>query len=156
MRILPFIVLLCALCGYSAGASAQACTASATPVAFGGYNTFSGTATDTTASVTVTCSALVSIAVVYTVKFNGGVGGAIGSRRMSNGVSSLFYQLYTNGGRTTVWGDGTGGSQYVLDGYLLQVATPVIKSYTVYGRISALQNVTYGAYTDTVTILLSY
>ena len=156
MRIVPLAILLCALCGYSAGASAQACTASATPTAFGSYNTFSGTATDTTATVTVTCNALVSIAVVYTVKLNGGLGGAIGTRRMSNGVSSLFYQLYTNTGRTTVWGDGTGGSQYVLDGYLLQVATPVIKSYTVYGRISALQNVTYGSYTDTVTILLSY
>lgn len=156
MRIIFTAFLLCVLCAYGSAASAQACTASATPVAFGSYNTFSGTATDTTATVTVNCNALVSLLVSYTVKLNGGTGGVIGTRRMSNGVSSLFYQLYTNGGRTTVWGDGTGGSQFVLDGYLLQVATPVIRNYTVYGRISALQNVTYGSYTDTVTILLSY
>jgi spore coat protein U-like protein len=75
---------------------------------------------------------------------------------MSNGVSSLFYQLYTNAGHSTVWGDGTGGTQAIKDGYLLSVGVDVIKTYPVYGRITALQNVTNGAYTDTVTILLTY
>ncbi|HEY4317590.1 MAG TPA: spore coat U domain-containing protein [Herbaspirillum sp.] len=156
MRIISVAILMGALCSHGATASAQACTASSSPVAFGSYNAFSNTARDTAGSVTVTCSALIGILVAYNIKLNGGMGGAIGTRRMRNGVSSLFYQLYTNAGRNIVWGDGTGGTQTITDGYLLSVGVDVIKTFPVYGRITALQNVTYGAYTDTVTILLTY
>jgi spore coat protein U-like protein len=148
------------LCGalYCAigAAFAQSCAASSAPVAFGNYNTFGGTVLDTAGTVTVTCSAPVSALVLYTIRLDGGTGGVIASRRMANGTSYLPYQLYTDAARTAIWGDGTGGTSTVTDGYLLAVATPVIKSFTVYGRIAANQNVRYGSYLDTVTILLTF
>ncbi|MFZ6658281.1 Csu type fimbrial protein [Undibacterium sp. TJN19] len=140
----------------SFSAHAQTCTVSSLPVTFGSYDPFSSTASDISGTVTVTCNALVSLLVSYTVKLNEGLNGTMSARKMTNGSSLLSYQLYSNSGRTTVWGDGTSGSSIVNDGYLISVIAPVIRNYSVYGRISARQNVNAGSYVDTVTILLTY
>ncbi|WP_110256588.1 Csu type fimbrial protein [Undibacterium pigrum] len=147
-----FILMLAA----SQQAQALTCTVSALPVAFSNYDPFSNTPSDISSTVTVTCNALVSVLVSYTVKLNAGMTGTISSRLMTSGSSQLAYQLYSNAGRTTVWGDGTAGSGIVSDGYLLNVVVPVVKNYSVYGRITAKQNVKAGSYLDTVTILLTY
>lgn len=145
-------LLICA----SGSAAAQLCNATSSAVNFNTYDPFSTTVNDTAGSVTVTCTATVAIGVVYTLKLDGGAGGTIATRRMAQGSSQLFYQLYTTTGRSTIFGDGTGGSTFVTDGYLLGVIAPVIKTYSVYGRITARQNVAAGAYNDAVTILLSF
>ena len=67
-------------------------------------------------------------------------------------MASLDGRMYLN---TTVWGDGTGGSSKLTDGYLLGLIT-VIKTYTVYGRIPARQNIPAGAYADTITVTVNY
>jgi spore coat protein U-like protein len=149
-------LLLISLLIYQVQGNAQTCTLSTSPVLFGGYNPFNATATDSTGSVSVTCVAAISLFVNYTIKLDGGLGGSIATRRMTAGGTQLFYQLYDSSGRTTVWGDGTGGSVSRSDGYLLQILTPVVKTYTAYGRITARQNVGPGAYSDAVTVLLTY
>jgi spore coat protein U-like protein len=157
-RIFCLAVLLWSLCGYCASASAQACGVASAPVAFGGYNPFSDTATDTAGSVTVTCKGLVRLQVNYTIKLDGGVSGVLGSRQMRIGTSAksnLFYQLYSDSARKIVWGDDTGGSESVSDDFPPSVGT-VAKTYPIYGRITARQNVLDGSYLDTVTILLTY
>lgn len=137
-------------------AQAQACNASSVPVAFGNYDPKAALPSETTGTVTVVCQSTVGILVAYSVKLNGGGSGNISARKMITAGSQMAYQVYMDAARTLVWGDGTGGSSFNIGGYLLAVLVPVTTNYTVYGRITALQNVYAGAYTDTLTILVTY
>ena len=119
--------------------AALSCTVSATTAAFGTYNVFNTSPTDTTSTIQTICNSVVSIAVSYTLTLSIGGGSSFSHRTMANGSNNLVYQLYTNSGRSTVWGDGTGGSSTVSDSYLLSALAPVTRSYTAYGRIPASQ-----------------
>lgn len=147
---------MCCLLAGSTAAAAQVCTVSTTPIVFGQFDPFSASATDAAGTVVVSCQAVVSVSVTYTLTLDGGGAGLVNARRMSGVSSQLFYQIYTTAGRTTVWGDGTAGSVAKADGYLLGVLVPVVKTYTAYGRISARQNISAGNYADLVTIVLTY
>ncbi|WP_050478836.1 Csu type fimbrial protein [Herbaspirillum rhizosphaerae] len=149
------VLLLACFCSIG-NAQAQACTASSVPVAFGIYDPKSALPSEITGTVTVVCQAAVSLLVAFTVKLNGGSSGNISARKMITSGSQLNYQIYMDPTRTTVWGDGTGGSSFNIGGYLLAVLVPVTTNFTAYGRITALQNVYAGAYTDTLTILVTY
>jgi spore coat protein U-like protein len=144
--------LLCALPDWAAAG----CTASSSAAAFNVYNTMSSSPTTTTATVTVTCQAAVQILVGYVISLSAGSSGSVAARTMQNGASAMAYQIYSDPTYSTIWGDGTGGSQTVSDGYLLNLLTPVVRNYTAYGRIPALQNLAPGAYQDTITILVTY
>ena len=158
--ILPRLALLpCLALALLPVCNAQAqtlCSATSTPVAFGVYDPQSNSNLDNTGSITVTCQATVSLLVAYTVKLSSGNSGAFSQRKMLNGASALNYQAYIDATRTTIWGDGSSSATYAADGYLLQVLTPVIKNYTVYGRVTGSQNVKAGSYLDTLTILITY
>ena len=129
-------------------ARAAVCGVSATPVAFGTYPPFSGTPTDSTGTVTVTCIGTAAISIALST----GGSGSYASRQMSNGAVHLLYQLYSNAARTTIWGNGTGGTVTVSD-TLVGFAS---RNYTVFGRIPTLQGVKPGAYVDTITVTVSY
>jgi spore coat protein U-like protein len=127
---------------------AAVCGVSATPVAFGTYPPFSGTPTDSTGSVTVTCIGTATISIALST----GGSGSYAARQMNNGGIHLLYQLYSTAGRTTIWGNGTGGTVTVSD-TLVGFAS---RNYTVFGRIPTLQGVKPGAYVDTITVTVSY
>lgn len=133
----------------------ETCTVTALPVAFGGYNPLSLTPTDSTGDVAVICSGILSIAVNYTISLSAGGAGSYAPRKMAFGAARLNYNLYTNSSRTTVWGDGSGGTVKVSDGYALALLS-VTRHYTVYARLPATQNVVAGAYTDTLTVTVNY
>lgn len=153
--MMPLLLLL--LLGVSMPAGAQqVCSASSNPVAFGIYDPQSSATVDNAGSITVTCQATVSLLMSYTVKLSSGNSGALSQRKMLSGVNSLNYQVYTDAARSIIWGDGSSGTNYITDGYLLQVLTPVVKHYTVYGRVPGSQNVKAGSYLDTLTILITY
>jgi spore coat protein U-like protein len=60
--------------------------------------------------------------------------------------SFMNYELYSNGGRTTVWGT-----------YNITPAPDLTpRVYTVYGRVAAGQDVAIGNYTDTVVASINY
>ena len=143
---------------WASPAAAQSCTASATPVTFGNYNVFSATPTDSTATVTLSCAVnLVSLTLGYTISLSPGGSGSYATRRMSDGASTLNYQLYTSVLRTTVWGDGTGGSSTVAGPLTLSVLSGVSTSTTIYGRVPAGQtSARPGAYSDTITVTITY
>jgi spore coat protein U-like protein len=133
------------------------CTTSAGGVAFGTYPPFSASPTDSTGTVTVTCTPfLVGLLVSYTIALSTGNGGNYASRSMSSGVSTLQYQLYTDSARTTVWGDGSAGTAMISDDYTIALLVPVTRNYTVYGRIPALQSASPGAYGDTIVVTVTY
>jgi spore coat protein U-like protein len=154
-----FLCLLGLLGLVAAGnASAQACAVAATAVQVGAYNPLSATPLDANGTVTVTCGQnAVALVLGYTVMLSTGQSGSYATRKMANGSKYLNYQLYTNVGRNFPWGDGTSSTSF--NGALLTLSLfgPVSASYTVYGRIPALQNnITPGNYSDVITVTVSY
>ncbi|HUP91872.1 MAG TPA: spore coat U domain-containing protein [Solimonas sp.] len=152
-------LLLLALAALATPAHAvlATCTASAQTVAFGSYNPFSATPLDSSGQVGVSCSISlgISIAVSYTIKLSTGVAGSYAPRYMAAGANHLNYNLYTSSARTTVWGNGTGGTSTVTDSYLLGLST-VARTYPVYGRVTAQQNLPGGSYSDTIMVTVEY
>lgn len=136
-------------------ARAQSCSVGASQTAFGYYSPSNPADTDTIGTVNVTCTALVSLLVGYTIKFGQGTYGTFTQRMLGSGTQRMNYQLYTNLSRTTVWGDGSGSTSFRTDGYLLGLVQ-VSFDYPVYGRIPAGQNVGPGAYTDAIQVTLTY
>jgi len=126
-----------------------ACTISTTPVSFGTYNVFSSTPLDSTGSVIFNCDNRANI----TITLNKGGATTFNPRRMLKGSEALNYNLYLNAARTSIWGDGTGGTQVYSD-----PRTPRNQNVTltVYGRIPAGQDVTAGSYANTITATINF
>jgi spore coat protein U-like protein len=124
------------------------CSVSATNLAFGNYDASLGTPVDGSSTVTVTCTP----SETYDVGLNAGTGtgATVAVRRMTNGANTLDYSLYTNAGRTTVWGDTIGVDTQAGTG------NGAGQALTVYGRIPTAQYVAAGAYTDTITATVTY
>lgn len=142
-------VLLSTLLLLLANAAESACSVDPTPVAFGDYSPFSVAPTDTAGTLRVTCS---TATVGYTVLLSAGSAGSYSPRRLSGGGHTLSYNLYIDPLRTTVWGDGSGGTANVTGAFAL----PGGIDHTVYGRLPAQQNVGAGAYTDTITVTINF
>src|SRR5450830_108258 len=125
------------------------CLVTATPLVFGNYDPNSATANAATSTTTTTCTGASS----YTLSMNvgSGTGATFASRKMTFGASTLNYSVYTTAAHTTVWGDGTGGTGQVTGTGLLGSV-----NNTVYGLIPAGQSPNAGAYTDSITVTLSY
>ena len=128
-----------------------ACTISSTPLVFGTYNVFAVTPLDSTGSVTLHCTATDKDIVITLDR-----GGAptFNPRRMLNGAEQLDYNLYLDAARTTIWGDGTGGTQTFANhnpqGNNRDIVLPI------YGRIPAGQDVRAGTYTNTITVTIQF
>lgn len=133
------------------------CTVSASATAFGSYSPFSPSPRDSVGNVRVSCTllGLLSLLVSYTISLSTGASGSYAPRSLASGANTLAYNLYTNASRTTVWGNGSGGTATVNDGYLLGLLTTSI-DYPVYGRIPAAQNVAAGFYSDTIVVQVDY
>jgi len=131
-----------------------ACTVSTVGVAFGAYNPQSAAAVDSTGTVNVTCTIFDP---APEVELGTGNSGTFSPRRMSNGISNLNYNLYTAATRTIVWGDGSGSTQSVtLSGGTVTLFFWRTYSRTIYGRIPGSQNVTAGAYNDTIIVTVNF
>lgn len=125
------------------------CSVTATDLAFGNYDAASGTPTDASSTVNVTCTNNHG----YTVALDAGTGSGatVAVRRMTNGANTLDYSMYTDAGRTTVWGDGTLSTSTQAG-----TGNGAAQALTVYGRIPVGQYVTAGAYSDVVTATVTY
>lgn len=142
------LFLACCSAAYSA-----ACTVTATSHAFPDYFPLSGNAVNTTSDVTVECSGVLDL--VITVSLSAGSSGSYAPRKMYKGADTLNYNLYTNSGHTTVWGDGTGGTSVVS--YLLVPLVLNHRTDTVFGGVPASQtNAVPGFYSDTITVTVEY
>ncbi|WAS59068.1 Csu type fimbrial protein [Burkholderia ambifaria] len=121
------------------------CQISTTPLAF---STYTGSQTDATATVSVTCTNTTP----YNVGFDAGLGAGatVTTRTMSITGASLPYSLFQDAGRTVNWGNTVGTDTVAGTG------TGSAQTLTVYGRIGAGQLVTPGAYTDTITATVTY
>ncbi|MHA7833665.1 MAG: Csu type fimbrial protein [Algiphilus sp.] len=156
-----FCVLLGGL-GWTASATAQttdtfavtatvvdSCTLTAgNTLAFGNYDPNSGTALDGETTVSVSCTNGTTADVALDLGANANVS----TRRMvdgTTGTSFLQYELYSDSGRTTVWGTGGDAVTYTGQGVLSA------SDLTVYGRVPIAQDVSVDSYSDTITVTLT-
>jgi spore coat protein U-like protein len=134
-------------------APAGACTISAVGVAFGAYNPQSAANDDGTGTVNLACPTAVTAPVVALSK---GGSATYSPRRMTNGTFNLTYNLYTTSARTTIWGDGTGGTvTQTLSGGTISGGTRNF-SRSIFGRVPGSQNVGAGSYSDSITLTVTF
>jgi spore coat protein U-like protein len=140
---------LCLLCS---------CSVSSTPIAFGSYNPMSSSSRDSDGSVLFTCGGLVGGLVSYDVALGKGLNSTTFSpRRMASGANRLDYDLYTSSAYSSIWGDGTGGSQKVSGTVTILLVGGTTRELIVYGRIPGSQTaVKAGSYSDALLITVTY
>lgn len=131
----------------------QNCLVTATDLDFGTYTPGGGDVTNTS-TISVSCTD----GLAYDVNLNGGLGGTYSPRTMIGALGgTLEYNLYTDAGLATVWGDTSGGT-----GNQSGIGSGLGNSdlYTVYGEIpdsgATNLNSAEGAYADTVTVSVVY
>ena len=130
----------------------SACNVSGSTLAFGSaINPIGAGPVNGTSTLTIECTATTAYTVALSAGSNAGVAANFSARRMVNGAYTLGYQLYVDAARTAVWGNSTGGST-VYSG----TGTGGIQSVTIYGQVPSLTGAVPGAYTDTVTVTVTY
>jgi spore coat protein U-like protein len=141
-------LLACAAVLAAASAAHADCTVSVGALAFGSYDVFAGSPTDSTATITYTCSVP---ATTPTLSIGTGVAASFSPRKIKSGSNALSYNLYVDAARTMVWGDGTAGTSTVA----CSMGTGL--TATVYARIFAGQtSAPVGSYADTVAVTINF
>jgi spore coat protein U-like protein len=126
------------------------CTVSTSAVAFGNVNTLSGSAVDASGSIIVTCTN--GTAWSAAAGPGGGSGSTVAARAMTSGSNLLNYSLYSDSGRTTLWGDGTLSTTAITG-----TGSGSAQTSTIYGRVASGQtSAPAGSYTDTVAVTVTY
>ncbi|MBP0598068.1 spore coat U domain-containing protein [Herbaspirillum sp. LeCh32-8] len=122
------------------------CTVLGSAIAFGNYTQ---TVVNQTGSITVLCTN----GTTYNVGLDAGTGtgSTTSSRKMSaTGGGTLNYALYRDSARSNNWGSTIGTDTQAGTG------SGLTQTLTVYGQIPASQTPLAGAYSDTVTVTLTY
>ena len=103
---------------------------------------------DQTSTVQVQCTNTTP----YNIGLNAGTGtgATVAVRKLTNGANTLTYTLYSDSGRTTVWGNTVGTDTVSATG------NGAGQSYTVYGRVPPQTTPAPAAYTDTITVTVTY
>jgi spore coat protein U-like protein len=121
-------------------------------VAFGGYDVFGAAPVDSARSLTFICYGVGSTDTIV-IELSPGNASSFSPRQLAYATSALAYNLYLDAGRTSVWGDGTGGtSRY-------GPTTPPSGSgvtVSIFGRVPARQNVSVGSYGDTIVATILF
>lgn len=129
---------------------AASCTVTTSPVAFGTVDPLSGANTDSTGGISVTCTN--GTAWTAAGGAGSGTGATFANRLMGSGSNTLAYSLYTNSGRSTVWGDGTSSTATIGN-----TGTGTAQNITIFGRVPSGQtSAPPGSYSDTVAVTVSY
>jgi spore coat protein U-like protein len=147
--MLSLFTLLLLLCS-NTNAFAAGCSLGGS-INFGTYDPVSKVSNSSSANLTVTCS-LISI---FNLSLGTGQSGNYLSRIMTSGAPNtdkLQYNLYLNSGHTSIFGDGTEGTSSLNQISIKIGATTV----PIYGLIPAQQNISAGAYTDSVAIMITF
>jgi len=161
-RLVSLVVALATFLFVSERAAAAACTSvnvATTSVVFGSYNPLGSSQTDSTGEITVNCSsATETVPPLTSITIGTGRSATFKPRNMLNAtdaVTTLGYNLFIDAGRTTIWGDGTGGTSYQS---LPAGSTTHTETFTIYGRIPGNQShTTAGSYSDsTLSVVISY
>jgi spore coat protein U-like protein len=124
---------------------------SATTLNFGTYVPSSAATANT--SVTVSCGLPIDLLNDFHISLSAGNSLDPAARLLKQGGGQLGYNIYTDSGFMTVWGDGTGGS--VTQGYS-SVLSLGRASFTGFGRLPQGQFVPAGTYSDRITVTVTF
>ena len=141
-----------ALCPGEAHAISTCTIVSVVGVSFGTYDTFSSSPLDSTGSVTYNCQD-VGPSDQITIDLSKGSATTYTPRKIYSGANVLEFNLFLNAARTSIWGDGTGGTSHYGP---VQPPNGVNATVYVYGRIPGSQNVPAGSYTDTIIVTINF
>lgn len=144
------LALVLALAPLGAGA---ACQVNAPNLSFGPYDPLSGAGATTSGVIVVSCDSSPPPDVRLQIGPSAVSGGYFPRRmRADSGSDTIAYNFYADPGAGSVWGDGSGGT--------VTQTRKVLKnspwSATVYGMVPAGQDVSVGAYADSVTITIIF
>lgn len=122
------------------------CSVVASPLAFGTTGTLASDI-DAATTLAVTCSS----GAAYTVGLDAGdgTGATTTTRKLTSGANTINYALYKDAGRTSNFG-ATGGELASGTG------DGTAQTVDVYGRVPGGQTAPAGAYTDAVTVTITY
>lgn len=148
------LVALVLLAGIEiAHAAPNSCNVGVSAVSFGTYDSTSGTDLLATGTINLSCNNK-SVHVVLKLNAGIGVGTSFATGRMMTRLpegGTMIYNLYTNSGRSQIFGDGTGGSAS------LPLIVNKTKAQTIWARIPGSQtSLLAGNYSDTVTVTITY
>ena len=134
----------------SAAPPATTCSVSTTGLSFGNYDVLAPAATTSTSSIAITCDKNANLTISIG---SSPTSGGFNPRQMKlvSGADLLNYNLYTDAGATTIWGDGTAGTSTVPGKFKKSQGQ---LNVTIYGTIPALQNISAGLYNETVTVTI--
>ena len=127
--------------------SAQCLAATTSTLDFGTSGVLAANV-DATNSLQVTCTNTTP----YNIGFNAGTGSGatVATRKMTNGANTINYTIYSDSGRTTVWGNTVGTDTVAGTG------NGAAQNYTSYGRVLAQTTPAPGTYADTITVTVTY
>lgn len=157
VRVLAFLLTLTwagAAQASCSSAGACMCSVSLTDIAFGSYNPYALSPTDTVGTISVSCSSPDPGNSTMSIAFGPGGSGNVNARAMQADGHPLYYNLYSNAAHTVIWGDDSGGGSSVAANF--PAASDGTIKLSIYGRIPAQQNAWVGTYRDTVTVTVSY
>lgn len=117
-------------------------------VNFGNYDVFGSVNDDSTGLISIRCTGNPNPWILLLSK--GANSATFTPRNMVNAGTLLNYNLYTDAARTTVWGDGTGGTVTVSG------SGNGTSLHFVYGRIPPGQDARAGLNTDTVVVTVNF
>lgn len=151
LRALPYIIIL--LLTFSSSVDAAKCSFTAANINFGTYNIIQTSPNTTTGTIHVSCNPAKPVPV--TIALSTGSSGNYAQRELSPslaGVDRLRYNIFTDASYSTIFGNGTGGSQILLNA----VSRTAPWNVTYYGRIPAGQDVSADLYTDILTMSVDF
>jgi spore coat protein U-like protein len=132
------------------------CTVRATPVSFGNYDVFAKTPLDGTGTISVACSAGVVKAAVTLGPSS--TSGTYNPRRMKTSTEkdSLDYNIFVDVARTTILGNGSGGTTDIRLKRPTGPPRPWNENISIYGRVPPGQDVFTGSYTDNLMVEIDW
>lgn len=126
----------------------KACGVSATTLNFGSTVGLLSAAVNQNTTLSVTCTKNAAYNIGLDAGQNGG--GNINARAMKSGAGdTVGYQLYSDSGNTTVWGNTVGTNTVASTG------TGTAQSFTVYGQVPAQTTPPAATYNDNVTVTVT-
>lgn len=134
----------------AARTDAASCNVSATSIAFGAYDVFTPAPSDSLGTVVLSCN---GGAKNVAIEISPGQTGTFAARRLTRASDNLLYNVYVDAARTTVWGDGSSGSQVHIE---RNPPNNKDLSVTMFGRVPASQDVSAGSYSDTLTVTVNF
>jgi spore coat protein U-like protein len=160
-KVIPCIVVGLALIGGGADAAtttqtftvdvtivAQCLINSASNLSFGSSQGVLIANVDQTSTIVVQCTNTTT----YDIGLDAGTGSgaSVTTRKLTGGGATINYKLYSEPTHTTVWGNTVSTDTVSATG------NGAAQSYTVYGRIPAQTTPAPNAYSDTITITVTY